>query len=476
MEIKKNFRRAIRQGRILRYRTYRKAGVGRHRRGLDLSFFLILLLCVGFLPFFVLRPEPPPVPCLPDETPPIQESVHPDLGDDPVIQEQYASLQELEKRVRLKELDMTAAAMERGDTLIGLLSAEKIPASERVSIIDSLELLVDLRGLKPGLSILFFKTKQGEVLGLSLQIREGETIAVLKEKNGAWTPFSHAGRVETKTHRIQGTVERTFAGSAAKFGVPENVIAQVTGVLDGEIDFSQDMRAGDSFDIIYEVKTTPSGLELGDRQLLFIGLKMEGKAIHRYAYTDKAGLSFFYDARGRSGETLLLKRPLKARGRLTSGYGWRRHPVLLYETFHHGVDLAAPMNTPIMAAADGVITQLGRKGAYGKYIRIRHASGYETAYGHLNGYRQDLKVRSQVRRGEVVAYLGSTGRSTGPHVHFEVWKNGKTANPFGRNAIPSKQLSGFEQEQFFSFAEALHPDFKQHQAGNIPPPPARKPF
>ena len=148
----------------------------------------------------------------------------------------------------------------------------------------------------------------------------------------------------------------------------------------------------------------------------------------------------------------------------------------MYEIFHHGVDLAAPKNTPIMAAADGVITLLGRKGGYGKYIRIRHTDGFETAYGHMNGYRQDLKVGSRVKRGEVIGYVGSTGRSTGPHLHFEILKNNKTVNPLGKNVIPAKHLSGFELEQFLFAAESLHPDFAEHRAGKIPPVPNVRPF
>ena len=129
-----------------------------------------------------------------------------------------------------------------------------------------------------------------------------------------------------------------------------------------------------------------------------------------------------------------------------------------------------------MAAADGTIQQIGRKGSYGKYISIRHADGYQTAYAHLNGYRSDLKVGSKVKRGEVIAYVGSTGRSTGPHLHYEVIKNKKVVPPFGKNIIAARQLKDFDLEQFQSWAESVHPDFQKHLAGNIPPVPPPKPF
>ncbi len=481
MTLKQSVHKTLQRSRVLRYKAYKKVGIARHRKKIDLSLFLMFMLCAATFPFFIIPTTPVPSSGY-EKTPAdienkaAEEQVHSDLGDSPVIAARQASLAELEKRVQLGELAMDMRSLDKGDSLLGLLSDEKVPAADRMNIVDALELMIDLKALRPGLTFMLFETKEGDLLGLSVQVKEGETIAVVREKDGSWTPFTAAGRIETVSVRKQGTVERTFSGSALKAGVPDSVVAQVTAALDGEIDFNSDIHPGDSFDVIFEVRTTSSGLEIGGKQLLFIGLKMDKKEIARYAYTDRTGTPSFYDARGKSGEKTLLKRPLKARARLSSPYGRRRHPILMYEIFHHGVDLAAPMNTPIMAAADGVITQLGRKGAYGKYIRIRHAAGYQSAYGHMNGYRQDLKVGSKVKRGEVIGYVGSTGRSTGPHVHFEVWKNNKTVNPFGKNAIPSKQLSGFELEQFFSYAEELHPDFERHRAGKIPPVPGLRPF
>ena len=485
MNLKVSVKNTLRRGRILKYKTYKKLGVVRHRKKIDLSLFLMFMLCAATFPFFITPkvqetncPTPPAsevaeISATPDAS---EEDVHPDLGDDPVIPAKQASLDELEKRVQLGELKVDAQTLEKGSSILALLSHAGVSTADRVSIVDAMELMVNLKSLRPGLNFMIFKASDGTTVGVSVQIREGETIAVLREEDGSWTPFTATGRVETQSVRKTGVVERTFSGSAAKAGVPDSVISQVTAALDGEIDFSSDISPGDTFDVIFETKTTSGGLEIGAKHLLFVGLKTARKEIYRYAFTAKNGLTSFYDARGRTGEKEFMKRPLKARARLSSPYGRRRHPILMYEIFHHGVDLAAPTNTPIMAAADGVITQLGRKGGYGKYIRIRHSDGYETAYGHMNGYRQDLKIGSRVKRGEVIGYVGSTGRSTGPHLHFEVLKNNKTVNPLGRNVLPAKQLVGFELEQFFSMAEGLHPDFARHRAGKIPPVQGLRPF
>ena len=476
MTLKQRMNNTWRKGRILRYQTYKKMGLVRHRKKADLTLLLLLILCIAVFPFFIV-PKYSEKSCPEEavETPALEE-VHPDLGDEPVVPAPQTSLDEMEKRVQLGELTVETKGLEKGSSLLTLLSQAGIPSKDRLAIVDALELMLNVKSLKPGLMFFLFKNQAGEVQGISVQISEGETVAVLREEDGSWTPFTATGRIETQTVRKVGTVERTFSGSAVKAGVPESVVSQITAALDGEVDFVSDIHPEDTFDVIFETKVTAGGLEIGSKQLLFIGIKMQSKEIYRYAFTNKAGLTSFYDARGRSGEKAFIKRPLKGRSRLSSPYGRRRHPILMYEIFHHGVDLAAPKNTPIQAAADGVITQLGRKGGYGKYIRIRHTDGFETAYGHMNGYRQDLKVGSKVKRGEVIGYVGSTGRSTGPHLHFEILKNNKTVNPFGKNVIPAKQLTGFELEQFLSAAESLHPDFAEHHAGKIPPVPECRPF
>jgi len=475
---KGKIRKILQRGLIFRYRTYKKMGVERHRKKIDLSLLLMFIFCLITFPLVILPKRDVNTADQYNSSEEIisEEEVHPDLGDEPVIPEKQADLTELEKRVELGELTLELHTMEKGSSLIGLLSKANVPVADRMSIVSAFELMMDLKALKPGMSFMMFKDNQGQLQGVSVQVHDNETMAAIRENDGSWSPFTATGRIETQSIRKTGVVERTFSGSAQKVGVPESVVAQVIAALDGEIDFSTDIHPEDTFDIIFETKVTAGGLEVGAKQLLFVGLKTRQKELYRYAFTGRSGTTSFYDARGRSGKKSFIQRPVKARTRLSSPYGRRRHPILMYEIFHHGVDLAAPKNTPIVAAMDGVITQLGRKGGYGKYIRIRHTDGYQTAYGHMNGYRQDLKVGSKVKRGEVIGYVGSTGRSTGPHLHFEILKNNKTVNPFGKNAIPAKQLMGFELEQFMSAAESLHPDYALHRAGKIPPVPTLRPF
>ena len=485
MKLKETLQKASRSTRLFHRQAYRRLGLWHLHKQIDISLALMLLLCIVSFPILMkcsfkklpTETEPEIVDLLPEGLTPVTEAedVHEDLGDAPVENEVHTSLNELEKRVQLGELKMDMRALQKGESLLSILSQEKVPAGERMEIVDSLELLMNLKSLKPGMTMMLFKEKEN-LVGLSLAVKEGENISVLKETDGSWTPFSHTGRVETKTIRWEGAVERTFSGSAQKAGVPENLVSQIINALEGEIDFSSEIKAGATFDVIAEYKETEGGLEIGSKQLVYVGLSNGKKEIHRYAYAPKNGTNGFYDAKGRSVSKQIMKRPLKAKARVSSPFGVRFHPILKYKIFHKGVDLAAPMNTPIMAAADGKIDLLGRKGGYGKYISIVHSNGWKTAYAHMNGYRKDLKVGSYVKRGEVIGYVGSTGRSTGPHLHFEVVKNKNVVSPFGNNVIQGNQLTGFALEQFQSWAETIHPDFKQHLAGKIPPIPMPKPF
>ena len=477
MTFKERIKHTLKTGSKLKNTTYQRMGLAKHKNKVDISLFLMFMLCATTFPFFISKPAVKTTPVEECSSPAeIVENIHEDFGDEPVISAKQASLDELEKKVQLGELSLVVKTLEKGDSLLGILSAEKVPTADRLAVVEALEVIIDLKSLRPGMSFMLFKATDDTLHGVSIQIKEGETLAAVREADDSWTPITATGRIETENIRMTGTVEKTFSGSAQKVGISESIIAQVISALDGEVDFSTDINPGDTFDVIFETKKTSAGLEIGTKQLLFVGLKTQQKEYYRYAFTNASGTTSFYNAKGRSGEKVIIKKPLKARPRLSSSYGKRRHPILMYEIFHHGVDLAAPTNTPIQAGADGVITQLGRKGGYGKYIRVKHADNYETAYAHMNGYRQDLKVGSRVKRGEVIGYVGSTGRSTGPHLHYEVIKGGKTVDPLGKNVISAKVLKDFELEQFISMAEGLHPDFARHRAGKIPPVPSVSPF
>ena len=484
MKILKSVKRAIHQSKVFRYRTYKKiSGVG-HRKATDRIFFATMfsLLTLGALALFFAGEDKKlsSTEITEQNTEPsnAQEVVHEDLGDEPVIEEAPTpSLSDLENKVLLKEAVLQTSVLKSGETFSSFLKKSEIAPELHAQITETLSSLININSLEQGTLLLTFTDNDKGFLGLAIPSQGEEVVAVIKEEDGSLIPFTQAGQVEIKQERILGKIERTFQGSAAKAGVPQSIITQITNALSGEFDFRGNMRKGDVFDIIYTKKVTPSGVELDiDKELVFVGLQNGKKTIYRYLYKDSKGVSAYYNPRGERGEQTVAQKPVKAIPRLSSKYGWRRHPVLMYRLFHSGADLACPKGTPIYAGADGVITQMGRKGAYGKYIRIKHAGGFETAYGHMSGFKSGLKRGSRVKRGDVIAYVGATGRATGPHLHYEVWENGKTKNPLQKHVIKGSQLTGFEMDQFKAMAESIHRDYQEHRFGKNPPIPPKKPF
>jgi murein DD-endopeptidase MepM/ murein hydrolase activator NlpD len=236
--------------------------------------------------------------------------------------------------------------------------------------------------------------------------------------------------------------------TALQNNVPRSVIDDIVRIYAYDIDFQRKVQPGDSFDVLYGREAN----EDGSHDVRFVSLDIGGevKSFYRFRTPDD-GMSDYYDDTGRSARKFLVRKPV-ANGIETSPFGWRINPLLHLREMHTGVDWAAPIGTPIFAAGDGTIEWIGPRGGYGKYVRIRHADGYETAYGHMTAFARGLHVGSHVRQGQVIGFVGSTGMSTGPHVHFEIWVNGRVVDPMrvklprGR-VLAGSTLAEFEQDR-----------------------------
>jgi len=166
-----------------------------------------------------------------------------------------------------------------------------------------------------------------------------------------------------------------------------------------------------------------------------------------FLHSPSEGEADYFDPKGQSVRKALLRTPIDG-ARISSGYGKRRHPILGYNKMHRGVDFSAPRGTPVYAAGKGVVEYASRNGAYGKYIRIRHGGEFKTAYAHLKGYAKGIARGKRVKQGQVIGYVGSTGRSTGPHLHYEVLRNGKQTNPRNMKLPAGPKLAGQSLESF----------------------------
>jgi murein DD-endopeptidase MepM/ murein hydrolase activator NlpD len=207
-----------------------------------------------------------------------------------------------------------------------------------------------------------------------------------------------------------------------------------------DVDFKLRVQAGDGFELFYEVVQDERGQEKPG-ELLYAAFTIGGQTQGYYRFRTPDGLTDYYDEKGSNSKKFLMRTPIKA-GRLTSGFGYRRHPILGYRKLHTGVDWGAPTGTPIFAAGNGVIEVAGREGGYGNYIRIRHNNGYKTAYAHMVRFAPGMVKGAKVRMAQVIGYVGSTGLSSGPHLHYEVLVNNRHMNPMSVPIPRSRQLQG----------------------------------
>jgi murein DD-endopeptidase MepM/ murein hydrolase activator NlpD len=211
------------------------------------------------------------------------------------------------------------------------------------------------------------------------------------------------------------------------------------------------VQAGDSLDVLYADDENGDGRN----EVRYVSLTVGGETKRYYHYqTADDGTYDYYDETGKSAKKFLVRKPVPT-GIMRSGFGERNHPLLHYMKVHTGVDWAAPFGTPIFAAGNGAIEEIGVKGGYGKYVRLRHANGYETAYGHMTAFARGLNVGSRVRQGQVIGFVGSTGLSTGAHVHFEILINDRFVNPMTVKLPRGRVLDGISLALFEKSREQL---------------------
>jgi murein DD-endopeptidase MepM/ murein hydrolase activator NlpD len=239
--------------------------------------------------------------------------------------------------------------------------------------------------------------------------------------------------------------------TALRNKVPATVIEDMVRIYSYDVDFQRKVQPGDSFDVFYAGEDEGAAItEKND--VLFASLTVGGetKKYYRFQTPDDAVVDY-YDETGKSAKKFLVRKPVN-NAIMRSGFGGRRHPILGYVKMHTGVDWATPYGTPIFASGNGIVEKVGREGGYGKYVRLKHNNGYETAYGHMSAFAKGLEPGKRVRQGQVIGFVGSTGQSTGPHVHYEILVNGRFVDPMriklprGRS-LDGPLMAGFEKER-----------------------------
>ena len=232
--------------------------------------------------------------------------------------------------------------------------------------------------------------------------------------------------LEKKEVVLSNTIENNLYSSAVEAGIEPNVIVEFANIFGFEIDFQRDIRKGDKFEILYERFFDEDNVIRNTGKIIFASMSVNNKeySLYNFKYKNEIG---YYDVDGKSAIKTLMKTPING-ARLSSSFGFRRHPILGFNKLHQGTDFAAPTGTPIMASGSGTVVMAQKYKGYGNYVKIRHNSTFETAYAHMSKYGRGIRKGVRVNQGQIIGYVGSTGLSTGPHLHYEVLQNGKRVN------------------------------------------------
>lgn len=340
-----------------------------------------------------------------------------------------------------------------GDTLMEAVVSAGATPSDAYEAIQALTQIFDPRRLQAGQSVKMTFAEDSDsgwdsrLLAINVIMDVDRNLASLRSKNGDFSSHEIWKPLSTKTMRIEGPIENSLFLAAERGGVPMNIIMELIRIYSWDVDFQRDIQKGDRFEIFFEMLHDETGESVKEGNILYAGMSLSGIQIKLYRYETPDGIIDYYNKDGNSVRKALLRTPING-ARLSSNFGMRKHPIQGYTRMHKGVDFAAPTGTPIKAAGDGVVEVAGTNGGYGKYIRIRHNSEYKTAYAHLSRYGAGIHSGVRVRQGQTIGYVGSTGASTGPHLHYEILKGQDQVNPMTLKLPDGKRLQDSELDEF----------------------------
>ena len=283
------------------------------------------------------------------------------------------------------------------------------------------------------------------VVNLVYPINNTSNIEIRKSQ-GSFLVKENILQLYKKEVVIKNEIKNNLYSAAVEAGIEPNIIIEFARIYGFEVDFQRDIRKGDWFEILYERFEDDNEVVKDTGKIIYASMYVNGEEINLYNFQYK-NESGYYDIKGKSIVKSLMKTPING-ARLSSSYGMRKHPILGYNKMHRGTDFAAASGTPIMASGSGTVTRARWCGGGGNCIKIKHNSTYETIYAHMKSFARGIKEGRKVKQGQIIGYVGSTGMSTGPHLHYEVVVNGKKVNS-QRLKLPSgKILKGEERKEF----------------------------
>ena len=378
------------------------------------------------------------------------------------------TLSEMVKRETGKKLASTVElTLSNGDTLAKILKKANFTNQEIASVSSSLSNHLNLRKLQVGTRFTAGIDDAKAPVALQIHLPQHKQTRLDEIENGfvdhyvlhdpeydqhkGWMTVKAIRPVEIELVHAGNQIDLSLYNAAKDANIPLEALDEFVTVMGFSVDFQREIRQGDSFELVFQKSVDSlSGEVMAQGKLHYAGIVLSGKKMGYFRYVHANGRIGWYDRQGQSAVRTLMRTPING-ARISSGFGMRRHPTKGFNAMHRGVDFAVPKGTPILAAGSGHIDMAGWNGSYGKFIRIRHNSTYDTAYAHLSGIAAGIRRGVAVEQGQVIGYVGSTGRSTGPHLHYEILVNNRKVNPLTvklptGKSVPDTEMAAFRQQ------------------------------
>ena len=369
------------------------------------------------------------------------------------------------------EIDFTLVQkyyLQEGETFTGALKQADLQDDEINDVVNIISKKIDLRKLKVGTLIETYTKSidDKKIVNEIIIYPDIEKKIYVKKVNNKFVAGEDKKKLFSKLKLYEVEIQNSIYESLKKIDTPDEVIMEFVQLYSFDIDFQRDIRKGNKIKIFFEIYTDSLNNYIKSGKIYFSEIILDDETYELYRFQSE-GNEFveYFNSDGKSATKALMKTPING-ARLSSGFGMRKHPILGYNKKHQGVDFAAPTGTPIMAAGTGHIEFVGNNGGAGKYIRIKHLNGYKTSYSHLSKYASGIQKNVKVRQGQVIGYVGNTGLSTGPHLHYEVIFNGKRINPMKMKLPSGKQLKDKNLEIFLAEKNRINAEVSELNSMN----------
>jgi len=317
-----------------------------------------------------------------------------------------------------------------GDSIQRILYDQRISPAEVNNVLNALRREYNVGTLRNDQKVYLIvkREKNGNFVSrITVNIDNITSVHVFLNKDNVYETKRVTKILTKKNHLVETTIDRGIYRTAKQSGIENSIVAQFARLYGFEVDFQRDLKKNDKIKIFYERYLDDDGVSQRTGNIIYSEITNVERNIVLYRYEYPNGSIAYFTPEGKSIEKSLMRTPING-AKLSSRYGFRIHPILGYNQMHQGTDFAAPIGTPVMASGAGTVEYSGWKGGYGKFISIRHSSVYQTNYAHLQDYAKGIRRGAKVQQGQVIGYLGSTGSSTGPHLHYEVVVNGRKEN------------------------------------------------